>query len=111
LVERLIGGDGRQAFELASSRTSRPSTTSGLPRAARERWSRSGRGALGDQGRSRCTGTGLCAELLPEWIVLDDWGYPMIDQRPLAPELREHAHNPCGHARPWRCARCRRTGP
>ena len=33
----------------------------------------------------RCTGHGLCAELLPEWIALDDWGYPMIDQRPVAP--------------------------
>jgi ferredoxin len=41
----------------------------------------------------RCTGHGLCAELLPEWIALDDWGYPMIDQRPVAPELREHARN------------------
>jgi len=42
LVERLIGGDGRQAFELASSRTSRPSTASALPRAAPlSGWSRS----------------------------------------------------------------------
>jgi len=22
-----------------------------------------------------CDGTGLCAELLPEWIRLDDWGF------------------------------------
>ena len=41
----------------------------------------------------RCTGHGLCAELLPEWIALDDWGYPMIDQRPLPPELHQHARN------------------
>jgi ferredoxin len=41
----------------------------------------------------RCTGHGLCAELLPEWIALDDWGYPMIDQRPVPPELREHTRN------------------
>ena len=41
---------------------------------------------------TRCTGHGLCAELLPEWIALDDWGYPMIDQRPLSPELRGHAN-------------------
>ena len=26
----------------------------------------------------RCTGHGLCAELLPEGIVLDEWGYPML---------------------------------
>ena len=26
-----------------------------------------------------CDGRGVCAELLPERIELDDWGYPMID--------------------------------
>jgi ferredoxin len=37
-----------------------------------------------------CVGHGLCAELLPERIVLDDWGYPIVD--PDVPEeLREHA--------------------
>jgi len=25
-----------------------------------------------------CEGRGLCAELLPEMIVLDDWGFPII---------------------------------
>jgi ferredoxin len=25
-----------------------------------------------------CDGRGLCAELLPELVTLDDWGYPMI---------------------------------
>ena len=25
-----------------------------------------------------CDGRGLCAELLPEVIALDDWGFPMI---------------------------------
>ena len=29
-----------------------------------------------------CDGHGLCAELLPELVRLDDWGYPMIDPRP-----------------------------
>jgi ferredoxin len=38
-----------------------------------------------------CDGSGLCAELLPERIRLDDWGYPIVDPRPLTPELREHA--------------------
>ena len=28
-----------------------------------------------------CTGHGLCADLLPELIELDEWGYPMIDDR------------------------------
>ena len=26
----------------------------------------------------RCTGHGLCAELLPEALVLDEWGYPVV---------------------------------
>lgn len=34
-----------------------------------------------------CTGHGLCAELLPERIVLDDWGYPILDPRPIPDEL------------------------
>jgi ferredoxin len=38
-----------------------------------------------------CDGSGLCAELLPERISLDDWGYPIIDGRPLTSELEEHA--------------------
>jgi ferredoxin len=25
-----------------------------------------------------CDGRGLCAEVLPELITLDDWGYPII---------------------------------
>jgi ferredoxin len=25
-----------------------------------------------------CTGHGLCAELLPELIILDQWGYPLL---------------------------------
>jgi ferredoxin len=28
--------------------------------------------------RIRCDGHGLCAELLPELIRMDDWGYPII---------------------------------
>ena len=38
-----------------------------------------------------CDGSGLCAELLPERIQLDDWGYPIVDPAPITPELREHA--------------------
>jgi ferredoxin len=38
-----------------------------------------------------CAGHGVCAELLPEWIELDDWGYPMIDAKPLPPGLVAHA--------------------
>jgi ferredoxin len=38
-----------------------------------------------------CVGHGLCAELFPEWIALDDWGYPIIDHRPVPAHLAEHA--------------------
>jgi len=38
-----------------------------------------------------CTGHGLCAELLPEWIELDAWGYPILDGPEIPPELVEHA--------------------
>jgi ferredoxin len=38
-----------------------------------------------------CDGHGLCAELFPERVTLDDWGYPVVDGRPVPPELEEHA--------------------
>jgi ferredoxin len=30
-----------------------------------------------------CDGYGMCAELLPELIDLDDWGYPIISPEPI----------------------------
>ena len=38
-----------------------------------------------------CEAHGLCAELFPERITLDEWGYPVIDTRPIPPALVEHA--------------------
>jgi ferredoxin len=38
-----------------------------------------------------CVGHGICAELLPERVVLDDWGYPVIDPEPVSGELEAHA--------------------
>ena len=38
-----------------------------------------------------CTGHGACAELLPELIELDDWGYPIVAPGPVPPELEGHA--------------------
>jgi ferredoxin len=38
-----------------------------------------------------CKGHGLCAELLPELIRLDDWGYPIIDVADVPPELESLA--------------------
>ena len=34
-----------------------------------------------------CQAHGACAELLPEMITLDEWGYPIVDPRPLPPAL------------------------
>jgi len=38
-----------------------------------------------------CKAHGMCAELLPERISLDDWGYPIVDDEPLPPALLDHA--------------------
>jgi ferredoxin len=38
-----------------------------------------------------CTAHGMCAELLPERITLDDWGYPLIDGEPVGVELEDLA--------------------
>jgi ferredoxin len=35
----------------------------------------------------QCTAHGLCAELLPEHIALDEWGYPIVDRNPVDPAL------------------------
>jgi ferredoxin len=34
-----------------------------------------------------CEAHGLCAEMLPELIRLDDWGYPIIDDSEVPEEL------------------------
>lgn len=38
-----------------------------------------------------CTGHGVCAELLPELITLDEWGYPIADPRPVPSTLDRDA--------------------
>jgi ferredoxin len=35
----------------------------------------------------QCKAHGLCAEIAPEAIHLDEWGYPFTDDRPLSGEL------------------------
>ena len=35
----------------------------------------------------KCTAHGMCAELLPEFISLDPWGYPIVPDEPLPEEL------------------------
>lgn len=39
----------------------------------------------------QCEAHGMCAELLPERVTLDEWGYPILDGSPLPPELVAHA--------------------
>ena len=41
--------------------------------------------------RIKCDGRGLCSELLPELIRLDDWGYPIITPGPVPDQLMAHA--------------------
>jgi ferredoxin len=41
--------------------------------------------------RIACDGRGVCAELLPELIELDDWGYPIVAPGSVPPHLVEHA--------------------
>ncbi len=38
-----------------------------------------------------CEAHGLCVELLPELIALDDWGYPMLADQPVPAGLLDHA--------------------
>jgi ferredoxin len=37
--------------------------------------------------RIKCDGRGLCAEILPELIRLDAWGYPIIAPGPIPDHL------------------------
>jgi ferredoxin len=39
----------------------------------------------------KCAGHAACAELLPEMIQLDEWGYPIIDPRPVPLALSRDA--------------------
>ena len=69
---------------------------------------------IGEPGMSRwslelvldpvaCDGRGVCAEMLPERIELDRWGYPVVDGAEIAPALFEHAVAPCGRVRSRPC--------
>jgi ferredoxin len=41
--------------------------------------------------RISCDGRGYCAELLPEMIRLDDWGYPIVSSERVPDHLLDHA--------------------
>ena len=38
-----------------------------------------------------CEAHGVCAELFPERVRLDEWGYPIIDPEPIPKPLLAHA--------------------
>ena len=54
-----------------------------------------------------CEAHGMCAELLPERITLDEWGYPLLDDEPLPRSLVEHARR-AAQACPTRALRLER---
>ena len=39
----------------------------------------------------QCDGRGLCAELVPELVSLDEWGYPVIRDAPVTGALEGDA--------------------
>jgi ferredoxin len=41
--------------------------------------------------RIKCDGHGVCADLLPEIIELDDWGYPIIRSGAIPAAALPHA--------------------
>ena len=38
-----------------------------------------------------CSGHGVCAELLPELVTLDEWGYPIVAGQPVPRGLQRAA--------------------
>jgi ferredoxin len=44
-----------------------------------------------------CEGRGLCADLLPELIQLDEWGYPLVRPGAMPPQLRKDAQSAARH--------------
>jgi ferredoxin len=55
-----------------------------------------------------CDGFGHCAELLPEFISLDEWGYPIVNAQPVPAHLLAHADRAI-RACPRQALRLRRT--
>ncbi len=41
--------------------------------------------------RIACDGFGMCAELVPELIALDDWGFPIFRPGPIPERLLDNA--------------------
>lgn len=43
-----------------------------------------------------CKRHGMCAELLPELIALDRWGYPLLGGEDVPRALKDHARRAAG---------------
>jgi ferredoxin len=39
-----------------------------------------------------CDGHGVCAELFPERVRMDPWGFPIVDNEVIPTQLEDHAH-------------------
>ncbi|HXZ61399.1 MAG TPA: ferredoxin [Acidimicrobiales bacterium] len=57
-----------------------------------------------------CDAYGYCAELLPEAVSLDEWGYPIVDGAPLPAELVDAARR-AARACPRRAITLRKRNP
>jgi len=38
-----------------------------------------------------CDGHGVCAELFPERVSMDPWGFPIVDNEDIPVQLEDHA--------------------
>ena len=56
-----------------------------------------------------CTAHGLCAELLPEHITLDEWGYPLLSGEPLPHDTLRRARRAAADC-PVLALKLKRTG-
>jgi sulfoxide reductase heme-binding subunit YedZ len=69
-----------------------PAAPSGLVRPPRRTPGRTGDTTLRLRvDPTACTGHGLCAELLPELVALDRWGYPLLADQPVPVSLLSRA--------------------
>ena len=88
----LVAAAWRLASGVRYGAVSAPPAPSGLVRPPLGRVRRTGYSAERLQvDPIACTGHGLCAELLPELIALDQWGYPLLKEKPVPLSLARRA--------------------
>jgi ferredoxin len=58
-----------------------------------------------------CDAHGLCADLFPEMITLDEWGYPLLDGREVPEQLLPHARRAVAACPTLALALARRSTP